>query len=215
MNLAAAPAAAGAAPSAAPARIGPNAILQGIEALRTVVGDEACAALLQRAGLDHHRLQPPAQMVDEADVVRLHQALRAELGLALARRVAWQAGTLTGNYLLAHRIPPLARRWLPRLPRALARRALCMAIGRHAWTFCGSGEFSVLPGRVLRLQIQGCAAARGAQASEPVCDFYAATFERLFRVLVDERLRAVEVACEAMGDDACVFELDRAAATAT
>ena len=45
-------------------------------------------------------------------------------------------------------------------------------------------------------------------ASEvPACDFYAATFERLFRTLVHHDVRAVEVACEACGDAECRFEL--------
>jgi divinyl protochlorophyllide a 8-vinyl-reductase len=48
---------------------------------------------------------------------------------------------------------------------------------------------------------------RGWVTDAPVCHFYAATFERLFQVLVHARSRAVEVACEARGDDACRFEL--------
>jgi divinyl protochlorophyllide a 8-vinyl-reductase len=48
---------------------------------------------------------------------------------------------------------------------------------------------------------------RGAKLAEPGCDFYAATFERLFRVLVHPAARAVETQCEACGDDGCSFEL--------
>jgi divinyl protochlorophyllide a 8-vinyl-reductase len=40
-----------------------------------------------------------------------------------------------------------------------------------------------------------------------VCDFYAATFERLYRELVDPRTTAVETACAAAGAAECVFEL--------
>ncbi|WP_235823343.1 4-vinyl reductase [Azohydromonas sediminis] len=41
----------------------------------------------------------------------------------------------------------------------------------------------------------------------PACDFYAATFERLFRALVHPRASVAETACEACGDDACRFEV--------
>jgi replicative DNA helicase len=44
-------------------------------------------------------------------------------------------------------------------------------------------------------------------ADSPACDFYAATFERLFAVLVHARARVHEVACEACGDAECRFEI--------
>ena len=96
---------------------------------------------------------------------------------------------------------------LKRLPSHLSSTLLLRAIGRHAWTFAGSGTFSVRPGRPLRLVIAGGPISRGAKAGEAVCDFYAATFERLYRELVDPRTRAVETACEAAGAAECVFEL--------
>ncbi len=40
-------------------------------------------------------------------------------------------------------------------------------------------------------------------ATAPLCDYYAATFERLFRALVHPRAVVVETACEACGADAC------------
>jgi divinyl protochlorophyllide a 8-vinyl-reductase len=50
------------------------------------------------------------------------------------------------------------------------------------------------------------------QADTPACDFYAATFERLFQVLVHRRSRVREVACEACGDAECRFEIGWSAA---
>ena len=48
----------------------------------------------------------------------------------------------------------------------------------------------------------------GPESEAPACDFYAATFERLFRVLVHPAARVTETACEACGDDACQFEIE-------
>jgi divinyl protochlorophyllide a 8-vinyl-reductase len=49
---------------------------------------------------------------------------------------------------------------------------------------------------------------RGTEAAEPVCDYYAAAFETLFRALVSCRTPVREVACESTGAPACVFELE-------
>jgi divinyl protochlorophyllide a 8-vinyl-reductase len=59
----------------------------------------------------------------------------------------------------------------------------------------------------LRLTIAHCATCRGEQADEPLCDYYAATFERLFGTLVHPRTQVTEVECAAMGAPACLFEL--------
>jgi len=41
------------------------------------------------------------------------------------------------------------------------------------------------------------------------CDFYAATFERLFARLVQARARVVEISCHAMGGSDCTFATTR------
>ena len=191
-------------------RIGPNAIVQCTAALQSALGTAACAALMQRVGLQHHLATPPQSMVDEGDVQALHRAMRLELGTAQARALGRQAGRATGDYLLAHRIPGLLRAVLPRLPAGLAMRVLLSAVSRHAWTFCGSGRFVVHPagaGVPWRVSLQGSATSLGAVADEPLCDYFAATFERLFQALVSPRARVVETACMAMGAPACVFEI--------
>jgi divinyl protochlorophyllide a 8-vinyl-reductase len=191
-------------------RIGPNAILQGLVALTDAVGEPAARALMAHAGLQAHVDVPPTTMVDERDVQALHRTLRRELGVARARAIGRHAGLLTGDYLLAHRIPGPARALLPRLPAAWASRALMLAIRQHAWTFCGSGLFAVLPaarGEPLRVSISSTATARATQADEPLCDYFAATFERLFQVLVHPATEVREIACTAMGDPACIFEI--------
>ena len=121
--------------------------------------------------------------------------------------MARRAGERTADYLLSHRIPKPAQAVLKRLPAPLAARWLLKAIRGHAWTFAGSGQFSATAGTRVVLEIRGNPMCRGLHLQAPGCDFYAATFERLFRVLVHPASRAVETHCEACSDDRCRFEL--------
>jgi divinyl protochlorophyllide a 8-vinyl-reductase len=188
-------------------RIGPNAITRVAEVMRVRRGEAATAALFGRAGLLPYLTRPPEAMVDEAEVTRLHRELRGSLGMAAAREVAREAGTHTAKYLLAHRIPRPAQALLKRLPPPLAARALLSAIRGHAWTFAGSGHFEAQAGHLVVLSITGNPMCRGAALAEPGCDFYAATFEYLFRVLVHPASIVVETDCEACGDSRCRFEV--------
>jgi divinyl protochlorophyllide a 8-vinyl-reductase len=172
--------------AAAAARIGPNAITRLAEALAGMRGAGAAREVFARAGLAHHLEAPPQRMVAERDVIALHAALAAA-------------------YLLAHRIPPPMRRLLPRLPARLAARILLAAVGRHAWTFAGCGRFARQAGRDLRFVIAGGPLAAGREAAGPVCAYYAATFETLFRALVHPRARIVAAAGEALGAPACLL----------
>lgn len=190
----------------ADARIGPNAILRIADALPLHAGPEAARRVFARAALAHYLRAPPSGMVPERDVRRLHAALAAECGTAQAREVARDAGHRTADYLLAHRIPRPAQRLLRALPARLAAAALARAIRRHAWTFAGSGRFSFAPGVPTVFSIRGNPLLGGGDVAV-ACDYYAATFERLFVALVHPRARVREVACEARGDDACRFEL--------
>ena len=146
-------------------------------------------------------------MVDEREVTALHHALRAMLGDERARAVSHEAGLRTGDYLLANRIPRLAQRVLKVLPPRLAARVLLAAIGKHSWTFAGSGVFKAEPGNPVRVSIAGCPVCHGMTADGPICAFYAGTFERLFRTLVSRRTVVTETACQATGAPACAFEL--------
>jgi len=188
-------------------RIGPNAITRVAEALREHLGDAATASLFARAGLAQLLAQPPEHMVDEAQVTRLHAELRHTLGLETAREIARDAGRRTGDYLLAHHIPHAAQAVLKRLPAPLAARTLLSAIRGHAWTFAGSGVFSAAAGHPVVLTVRHNPLCRGATLGQPSCDFYTATFERLFRELVHAQACVVETHCEACGHDLCRFEL--------
>jgi divinyl protochlorophyllide a 8-vinyl-reductase len=208
MNAAALGAAAAAqGPGAASSRIGPNAITRVAEVLPARVGSRRTLDLFEHAGLAHYLRQPPERMVDENEVMRLHGVLREELGAPLALEVAREAGLRTADYLLANRIPKPAQALMRGLPAALAARVLLAAISGHAWTFAGSGRFTARAGLPVLLEIRNNPLARGVDAAEPACAFYAATFERLFRTLVRHDAEVVEVSCEACGDDACRFEV--------
>ena len=188
-------------------KIGPNAITRLIEALGETEGAPAVRRIFQTARLEAYLFEPPTDMVDERDVARLHGALHDDLGDARARAVGRIAGRLTADYLLSRRIPRPAQGMLRCLPAGLASRALAAAIAKNAWTFVGTGAFSAAHGSPTTFTIRDCPICRGRGSAQPYCDFYAATFERLYARLVAPRVRVDEVACAATGAPACVFAL--------
>ncbi|AGA91498.1 bacteriochlorophyll 4-vinyl reductase [Thioflavicoccus mobilis 8321] len=188
-------------------RIGPNAIIRIAEALRNHLGEAGADRVFSAAGLSSYLLTPPEQMVDEGAVSQLHGTLFAELGDEEAKQISWAAGQLTGDYLLAHRIPPAAQRLLRFLPPTAASRVLLKAIGNHAWTFSGTGTFAHAGNHPIEVSIANCPICRQIEATQPVCDFYAGTFERIFKALVSRKTQVHEVACQAAGAPACRFEI--------
>jgi len=146
--------------------------------------------------------------VYEREVIALHGVLRARLQPPTAGAISRQAGQATGDYLLAHRIPRAARHLLRALPAPIASRILLAAIGRHAWTFAGSGRFHARGGRPVVITIADCPICRDARADAPQCGYYAATFARLYQELVHPRATVRQTACMACGASACRFEID-------
>jgi divinyl protochlorophyllide a 8-vinyl-reductase len=187
--------------------IGPNAITRIIEALDEVESPQSVQRIFRASRLEPYLLQRPTEMVDETEVMRLHQVLHDDLGDNQARAVGRIAGKLTAEYLLRCRIPRLAQIALRCSPDRLASRMLIGAIARNAWTFVGTGTFSACHGRPTRFTISDCPICRGQRSSEPYCDFYAGTFERLYCRLVNERTRVTEIDCQAIGARACTFEI--------
>ena len=190
------------------AQIGPNAISQVARALEGALGQESARDLLGHAGLGAYADDLPCRMVDENEVIALHSAVRSRLEPKAARDVARAAGIATGDYLLAHRIPRLAQRLLHVSPAPLASRVLLAAIARHSWTFAGSGHFEAHAGRPVAISIADCPICRGALAAQPLCDYYAATFTRLYARLVHPRAWTRETECMAAGAPACRFVID-------
>ena len=201
--------------------IGPNAVIQLIRPLRDA---QLAESVFAAAGATDWLTDPPAAMVDERRVARLHRAVRAAAPRDEALRLLAEAGRLTADYIMANRIPRQARSVLQRLPAPVACRLLVAAIRAHAWTFAGSARFAAEAGAPTVFTLIGnplcggignplcggignpsCGAAR---APSPVCSWHAAVFQRLFEVLVSPRSRVVETACEAAGDGCCRFEVD-------
>jgi divinyl protochlorophyllide a 8-vinyl-reductase len=197
--------------------IGPNAVLQLIEALDERFGRARTEAVFRAAGQHGYLAAPPAAMVDERSITALYTSLPKQLGHATAAEISARAGWLTGEYLLAHRIPVAAQRAMKLMPAALAARTLLAAIDLHAWTFAGSGTFERQRveragggGRAKvywRLSIANCPLCRGSTSAEPVCAYYAATFGRLFGQVVAASARVAETECQSNGASACLFEV--------
>lgn len=190
------------------ARIGPNSITRMDQALRHQQGDALTRELFGRANLGHHLASPPTEMVDEREVTRLHRVVRDALDPEAARAVSIEAGRLTAEYLLAVRIPRPVQALLKILPAFAASRILLTAISRNAWTFAGSGQFSVSHSPSLELSITNSPLCRDIQTDIPVCDYYCAVFEHLFQTLMHPRTRVTEIQCAAAGDARCVFAVD-------
>jgi divinyl protochlorophyllide a 8-vinyl-reductase len=186
--------------------IGANALIQTATALHELEGGVAAAVLLD-AGESTVREHPAEDMVDERRFAALVATLVRHLGEERAERVLLRSGSLTADYLMAHRIPQPFQELLQRLSRELGLRLLLGALSSHTWTFAGSGRLRYeLPGKgVVELAIDDCPACRGLTTRRPVCGFYAGTFERLFRQLVEDRMRVREAGCHACGDAGCAL----------
>lgn len=117
--------------------VGPNAVIQLAAALAG--HPDIARAVFARAGHADLLDAPPREMIDQSIPAALFAALYAELPPAQAGQVAQRAGWLTGQYILAHRIPRAAQKLLHLLPARLGARMLLRAIQRHAWTFAGTG----------------------------------------------------------------------------
>ncbi len=182
------------------ALIGPNAILQAVAVLDRAMGQAVRDRVMARAAVP---MPTGAEMIPETDAAAMHIALRREVP-GQANDLLWQAGQATGAYILRHRIPGFAKAVIRLLPGPIAARVLAAAIAKHAWTFAGSGSFSVLPGRPLVFLI------RDNPLRDPdghPCLWHAAVFQHLFRALVWPEAQVTEVECQAQGAALCRFEL--------
>ena len=188
-------------------RIGPNAVIRLAEAVDALESQSVTRRIFTAAGLARYAAALPETMVPEEDVTALHHRLRLELGPARAASASWIAGLRTADYLLAHRIPKPVQRLLKPLPKRLAAFIFLKAIGQHAWTFAGSSRFQWAMGRSITLSFDDCPLCRKDRAETPCCSYYAATFERLFRKLIDPDTTVRETECIAAGGGTCRFEV--------
>src|SRR3954452_21912370 len=133
-------------PQRAAALIGPNAVIQLLAALNEGDRQDLARRACIEAGVSGWFHTPPQHMVDERAVGRLHRAVRRALPLETANVLMAEAGRLTADYLLAHRIPRAVQVLLRCLPARAAAALLVKAISAHAWTFAGSATFTAQAG---------------------------------------------------------------------
>jgi divinyl protochlorophyllide a 8-vinyl-reductase len=187
----------------ASARIGPNAIIQPVATLRDRYGKAEADAILERGGQAHLCTQLPEHMVEEGEFHTLARALLAELGPEPTHSLLYEAGERTARYLLQHRIPRPFQALVVRMPRMLGLRLLMWAIGKHAWTFVGSGQF-----RFVVQQQQPTIHLNVSYPSVPaVASFYGGTFAQLIQVLIDPQATVQTSASDAAGTLDCRYKL--------
>lgn len=182
------------------ARIGPNALIQTVAAMRESLSEAQVAAVLDRCNQEHLLRESVTGMVAEQSFAGLVAALADQLGIERAHQILQRAGQRTADYLLAHRIPGLFQRLLGILPGRMALKLLLAAIGRHAWTFAGSGTFVYSVARPSRIIVTS--PIRPAAA---LYGFYGGTFDHLIRVLIDAQVTLESFASERAGWSECAY----------
>lgn len=178
--------------------IGPNAVIQLGQALRDHGG--LGERVFARAGFLRLLTAPPDAMIDEAIPARLFAALWAEAP-DLAPAIAHRAGRLTGEYVLANRIPRPARLVLRALPARFAAPLLLKAIQKHAWTFAGTGQCLVESGQPAVVTIID------NPLTMPGGIWHVGVFESLFCALVSPATRVSHQGTRLNGRPACRFQL--------
>lgn len=187
------------------AKIGPNSIIQTVEALKETCGLPRTHEILHRGGQAQWIDYPPSEMVSEQEFFDLIQVVIEQLGTDQARTILRQSGQRTAHYLLAHRIPGPFQRLVRILPRGIGLTALLLAIRKSAWTFVGSGQFRFVGGHQPRIIISN---RQPDQHVHPeLCSFYAGTFETLFQVLIDASTAVTEVDCRGDGETRCAYAI--------
>lgn len=182
--------------------VGPNSVIQLAAALRAIARESTTELVFARAGSLHLLRVPPDAMIDETIPARLFEALWRELPPEQAAAVAYDAGRRTGAYVVANRIPAMARLVLRTLPARWALPLLLKAISRNAWTFAGSGTCSVNMGRPAVITIEH------NPLRNPGCAWHVGVFETLFRTLVDGGISVRHSDCRMDGATADRFDID-------
>ncbi|MEM6464724.1 MAG: bacteriochlorophyll 4-vinyl reductase [Pseudomonadota bacterium] len=184
-----------------PGRVGPNAVLQLVEALNAESSPSETAEVFADAGLSHLLDKPPDSMTDERIPRRLFDAVWRRMPREKAGPIARDAGRKTADYIIANRIPRFAGFLLGALPPWIASRLLLAAIEKHAWTFAGSGKCQTCWRPVSTISISANPLAM------PDCQWHTAVFERLFTRLVCAQATVRHTHCCLSGEDACRFEI--------
>lgn len=187
-------------------RIGPNAVLQTLRALRESETPEVASLVPVRAQLPETW---PEGMIPEAWFVRLIQALRTTLPSSRSEAILRQSGRYTAEYVGRNRIPAVFRGLLRVLPARLSLPLLLSAFRRHAWTFAGSGHFrseGPFPGTIVLDRCPTCRPESTGADPAFAGAYYEAAFEALLR-LAAPGVHVRDVACQARHAPGCRFQI--------
>jgi divinyl protochlorophyllide a 8-vinyl-reductase len=190
-----------------PGFLGSQAVTRIIEEVERQIDLDAANQLLSDARID--RIPAWNKPVPEGRVAALHQAIRRRHP-EKAECICRNAGRATTDYLLGNRISVRAQELIKKAPQTVAMWLVTRSAMMNARHFGGSGEFIIQSSTVFELRSNPV--LLGETSASPVCHYHAAAFERMYQLLVDPDLTCRETACEAMGDDACRFEISRTAA---
>lgn len=164
-------------------KIGPNAIIQTVEALKEAYGETQVALMLQKTHYAHFVDSLPDEMIAEQTFYALVQELDKVLPHNDIHTILKRSGQLTAFYLLQHRIPQFAQRLLPIMPRRVGLWLLLSAVQKHSWTFVGSGHYRFTVGTPPMITIVHTNAT-SVGLTEPIWHFYYGCFEQLLRALI-------------------------------
>lgn len=181
--------------------VGPNALIQLGAALRNGPGAEAERRLFAASGLLNRLETPPERMVDEREPAALFGAVIDAYPPEEADELLREAGRRTADYVIANRIPRIARAVFSVCPPSVAARLMLSAIERNAWTFAGSG--AVRTGARPRPWIE----IEANPLATPGCPWHVGVFTRLFERLVSLGSAVAHTSCAARGDAVCRFEI--------
>lgn len=191
------------------AQIGPNSVLQTLAALDLLEGPAVRAEVEAEARLPDAW---PEGLIPEAWFLEVIEATRRVLPSHRAEVVLDLAGERTADYVAANRIPGIFRALLGVLPARIAVPMLLSAFARHAWTFAGSGAFTVEGGYPGVIRLEGCPTCRVPTAAPQGGAYYEAAFEGLLR-LATPYVQVTEIACRLRGHSACRFQISLGAAS--
>ena len=184
----------------APAKIGPNSIIQTVSALEAKYGKAEADARLTVAGQGHLIGNLPSEMVEEEKFHNLVKSLDKELDSDVLAELLNDSGQRTAAYLLKVRIPGFFQTLLKPLPSGLAFKLLLFAISKNAWTFAGSGDFSYTTGKTPEITV------KVTYPTLPVVgNFYLGTFTKLLRELVNPDTKIDASITGESGDILCKY----------
>ncbi len=179
----------------------PFVVLEMAQAIKDVMGADNLDFALKDAQL--FRLPSVDEPVREDKAARLHQAVR-RLWPEDFEQISRTAGEGAALRIIEQYITRRAQAMLAKMPRSTGAWLLAKTARQNAWTFAGTGTFIVESES--RFTLEGNPVVVGETADTDVCHFHAGLLEKLFSTLIHPRLVCREIACEARGDPACVFE---------